>query len=353
MSEIKTKRIKDWATLISALRTGDVIPVDGPNGTAKLPIEIFKPIENLKIVANNEYLYAITDHDDALLFAIKRDGSVDWAKGIPDHIRQPLEQLFQIVSTKVDKVTGKSLINSIFADEVSVISNDEYLLAVVDSSDRILFSINKKGEIDFQSGLPDALSKYVERLEEKEDSVPGKSLINSTFADGVDTKPNLREYAFVVTDDEERVLFSIDKSGMVEDKFQKGEIQFFNSVAEMVECDNPNLRFAETMGFYEASDGGAAKYVVGAGTPNGFSSFRLKSGLVARLVIEENYLYPEQVGYTNTDTSKDLRTYLFYITRDLLIDTVRFYNRRYYQNGPWIVPRQGISLIGSRYLCAA
>lgn len=347
MSEIKTKRIKDWATLISALRTGDVIPVDGPNGTAKLPIEIFKPIENLKIVANNEYLYAITDHDDALLFAIKRDGSVDWAKGIPDHIRQPLEQLFQIVSTKVDKVTGKSLINSIFADEVSVISNDEYLLAVVDSSDRILFSINKKGEIDFQQGLPAALESYVEQLNKKENSEPGKSLVNSTFADGVDTKPNLREYAFVVTDDEERVLFSIDKSGMAEGKFQKGEIQFFNSVAEMVECDNPNLRFAETMGFYEASDGGAAKYVVGAGTPNGFSSFRLKSGLVARLVIEENYLYPEQVGYTNTDTSKDLRTYLFYITRDLLIDTVRFYNRRYYQNGPWIVPRQGISLIGS------
>lgn len=30
------KRIKDWATSITAFRTGDVIPVDGPSGTAKL-----------------------------------------------------------------------------------------------------------------------------------------------------------------------------------------------------------------------------------------------------------------------------------------------------------------------------
>lgn len=332
----------------------DGILVDGANGGPRFMLwqtlanKVLGFLKNLFGVKNEpEYLYAITDSNGALLFSIGKDGSVDWPKGIPSQIRVPLEQLLQTVPNKVDKLAGKSLINSAFADEISVISNDEYLLAVVDSSDRILFSINKKGEIDFQSGLPDALNSYVEQLNEKENSEPGKGLVNSTFANGISTKTDLTEYAYVVTDSTDKVLFSIDKDGNVEGKFQKGEIQFFNSVAEMVECDNPNLRFAETMGFYNAGDGGAAKYVVGAGTPNGFSSFRLKSGLVARLVIEENYLYPEQVGYTNTDTSKDLRTYLFYITRDLLIDTVRFYNRRYYQNGPWIVPRQGISLIGS------
>ena len=30
------KRIKDWATTITAFRPGDVIPVDGPSGTAKM-----------------------------------------------------------------------------------------------------------------------------------------------------------------------------------------------------------------------------------------------------------------------------------------------------------------------------
>ena len=341
-------------TEVNDYTDNDGVVIDGIGNSPRflrlrtLKDKILGFLKNLFAEKNEpEYLYAITDSSGALLFSIGKDGTVDWPKGIPSQISVPLEQLLQTVPNKVDKVSGKALINSVFADEISVISNDEYLLAVVDNSDRILFSINKKGEIDFQSGLPDALSGYVEQLNEKENSEPGKSLVNSTFANGVSTKPDLTEYAYVVTDSTDKVLFGIDKDGTVEGKFQKGEIQFFNSVSEMVECDNPNLRFAETMGFYNVGDGGAAKYVVGAGTPNGFSSFRLKSGRVARLVIEENYLYPEQVGYSSDDQTKDLRTYLFYITRDLLIDTVRFYNRRYYQNGPWIVPRQGISLIGS------
>lgn len=298
-------------------------------------------------VQTPEYLLAITDSDGVLLFAITKDGSVEWTKGIPESIKTPLDALIATVPTKVDKIAGKSLIDSTFSSEISVISNSEYLFALVDASDRILLSVSRDGQVNFQKGLPDALAEYIVQLNNKVDKELDKSLIDSTFAKGVSAKPDLSEYAFVVTDDDDRVLFSIDKSGTVEGKFQPGEVQFFNTVADMMACDNQNLRFAVTMGFYSVGDGGACKYVVGAGTPNGFSSFRLASGRVARLVIEENYLYPEQVGYTNTDTSKDLRTYLFYITRDLLIDTVRFYNRRYYQNGPWIVPRQGISLIGS------
>lgn len=349
-------RFSDIRTLpeVNDYTDDDGVVIDGTGNSPRflrlrtLKDKILGFLKSLFTVKNEpEYLYAITDSNGAILFSIGKDGTVDWAKGIPSQIGLPLEQLLQTVPTKVDKVLGKSLVNSTFSDEISVISNEEYLLAVIDSSDRILFSINKKGEIDFQSGLPDALEGYVEQLNEKVNNEPGKSLVNSTFASGVSTKPDLSEYAYVVTDDEDRVLFSIDKSGMIEGKFQPSETQFFNTVADMMACTNPNLRFAVTMGFYSVGDGGASKYVVGAGTPNGFSSFRLASGRVARLVIEENYLYPEQVGYTNTDTNKDLRTYLFYITRDLLIDTVRFYNRRYYQNGPWIVPRQGISLIGS------
>ena len=38
MANLLLKRIKDWATSITAFRTGDVIPVDGPSGTAKMPV---------------------------------------------------------------------------------------------------------------------------------------------------------------------------------------------------------------------------------------------------------------------------------------------------------------------------
>ena len=36
MANLLLKRIKDWATSITTFRTGDVIPVDGPDGTAKM-----------------------------------------------------------------------------------------------------------------------------------------------------------------------------------------------------------------------------------------------------------------------------------------------------------------------------
>lgn len=344
-----TKRIKDLTNVatLEDFVLGTFGVLDSSLITKKLPAELLTILRSLVISSNSEWLYLITDSVGTFLFGISRDGSVDWAKGIPDHIRVPLETALNMLPTKVDKETGKSLINADFANAISVITNEEFLLAVVDTQDHVLFSIDRAGQVDFQSGLPDALKDYILQLENKVDKVPNEGLVNSTFAKGISTKLNLNEYAYVITDNAERVLFSIDKNGLVEGKFKKGETQFFNTVADMVACGDPDLKFAVTMGFYSIGDGGAAKYVVGAGTQNGFSSFKLASGLVARLVIEENYLYPEQVGYSSDDQTKDLRTYLFYITRDLLIDTVRFYNRRYYQKGPWIVPRQGISLIGS------
>lgn len=344
-----TKRINDLTNVatLEDFVLGTFGVLDSSLITKKLPAELLTILRSLVISSNSEWLYLITDSVGTFLFGISRDGSVDWAKGIPDHIRVPLETALNMLPTKVDKETGKSLINADFANAISVITNEEFLLAVVDTQDHVLFSIDRAGQVDFQSGLPDAIKDYILQLENKVDKVPNEGLVNSTFAKGISTKLNLNEYAYVITDNAERVLFSIDKNGLVEGKFKKGETQFFNTVADMVACSDPDLKFAVTMGFYYIGDGGAAKYVVGAGTQNGFSSFKLASGLVARLVIEENYLYPEQVGYSSDDQTKDLRTYLFYITRDLLIDTVRFYNRRYYQKGPWIVPRQGISLIGS------
>lgn len=50
------KRIKDWATSITAFRTGDVIPVDGPSGTAKLSKD-----DLLRVTAENALDYNVAD----------------------------------------------------------------------------------------------------------------------------------------------------------------------------------------------------------------------------------------------------------------------------------------------------
>ena len=48
MANLLLKRIKDWSTSITSFRTGDVIPVDGPNGTAKMSKD-----DLLQITADN------------------------------------------------------------------------------------------------------------------------------------------------------------------------------------------------------------------------------------------------------------------------------------------------------------
>lgn len=48
MANLLLKRIKDWATSITSFRTGDVIPVDGPDGTAKMTKDNL-----LKVTAQN------------------------------------------------------------------------------------------------------------------------------------------------------------------------------------------------------------------------------------------------------------------------------------------------------------
>ena len=54
------KRIKDWATSITTFRTGDVIPVDGPSGTAKMSKDTL-----LELTAQNALAGNVTQAFDA------------------------------------------------------------------------------------------------------------------------------------------------------------------------------------------------------------------------------------------------------------------------------------------------
>ena len=53
MANLLLKRIKDWATSITAFRTGDVIPVDGPSGTAKMSKDTLLELTTQNALAGN------------------------------------------------------------------------------------------------------------------------------------------------------------------------------------------------------------------------------------------------------------------------------------------------------------
>lgn len=104
-------------------------------------------------IINSEYIKVIVDAEDHFLFGIQLDGTIEWVKGIPAPIRTKFQEIItQCQQDKTDLLGSINTINGILdkttikdeAGEIQdtpfrVISNEEFLLAVVDSEDRVLF----------------------------------------------------------------------------------------------------------------------------------------------------------------------------------------------------------------------
>lgn len=116
-------------------------------------------------IESPEFIKAIVDAEDHFLFGIQLDGSIEWGKGIPAPIRAKLQELINLCQQdkidlteainsakeeltaiitalqerKVDKEEGKSLIEDEVKECFRVIENEEFVMAVVDSEDKVLF----------------------------------------------------------------------------------------------------------------------------------------------------------------------------------------------------------------------
>lgn len=116
-------------------------------------------------IESPEFIKVIVDANDHLLFTINLDGEVDWGKGIPAPIRVKLQEIINqcqqdktdvlesinaakeelsasitaLQEGKVDKEEGKSLIEDEVKECFRIIENEEFLKAIVDSDDKVLF----------------------------------------------------------------------------------------------------------------------------------------------------------------------------------------------------------------------
>ena len=104
-------------------------------------------------IESPEFLHCIVDAEDRFIFGIQLDGSIEWGKGIPAPIRTKLQEIItQCQQDKTDLLGSINTINGILdkttikdeAGEIQdtpfrVISNEEFILAVVDLEDRVLF----------------------------------------------------------------------------------------------------------------------------------------------------------------------------------------------------------------------
>lgn len=116
-------------------------------------------------IESPEFLHCIVDANDKFIFGIRLDGSIDWSVGVPAPIRKRLqeiinqsqqdktdvleaintvkEELAALQKGKVDKEEGKSLIEDEVKECFRVIENEEFIMAVVDSDDRVLFGFRR------------------------------------------------------------------------------------------------------------------------------------------------------------------------------------------------------------------
>lgn len=129
-------------------------------------------------IESPEFIKAIVDAEDHFLFGIQLDGSIEWGKGIPAPIIAKLQEITNqcqqdkadVLATinsvkeeltaslqayqqttdasitalqegKVDKEEGKSLIEDEVKEHFKVIDNEEFLKAIIDSEDRVLYGI--------------------------------------------------------------------------------------------------------------------------------------------------------------------------------------------------------------------
>ena len=116
-------------------------------------------------IESPEFIKAIVDAEDHFLLGIQLDGSIEWGKGIPAPIRAKLQEIINqcqqdktdileainaakeelsasiaaLQEGKVDKEEGKSLIEDEVKECFRIIENEEFIWAVVDSEDRVLF----------------------------------------------------------------------------------------------------------------------------------------------------------------------------------------------------------------------
>lgn len=222
-----TKRVNQ---IVMAATAADFIAgrnalIDTPEGTKRIPGNLLTFLGNVHFVSNAEYVYAVVDSNDTFLFGVRKDGSFSWSKGMSEDLKSKVTEIFESLNllseNKVDKEAGKSLVNSVFASGVSVVSNDEYLLAVLDDDDKILFGVKRNGNFEWAKGFSKELKDVLDSkansavvnslLLEKVDKEEGKSLISSAFAAGVEYSDT--EFLYAIKDSDDHVLVTVGKDG--------------------------------------------------------------------------------------------------------------------------------------------
>lgn len=116
-------------------------------------------------VENPEWVIVKNDKKNRILYGVKSDGKFYFGEGCPQQVKEYVEERINTFGDLfVTKVTGKSLIDEIFASTQSVVESPEYLEVKKDSKNRIIEATRKDGkkELALPTDQDDILQKQID-----------------------------------------------------------------------------------------------------------------------------------------------------------------------------------------------
>lgn len=151
-------------------------------------------------IENPEWVQVVTDSEGKILYGVKKDGKFYFGDGCPPQVQSKLGALTNLLNAKVNKVTGKSLIDSEFASSQEVITNPEYLQVITDSDGKILEGIKTNGkkvqctDVEYPNGIPESIKEYVD---EQSSKIPMSQISAEAYNQlTIDRCNNLMEFPF-------------------------------------------------------------------------------------------------------------------------------------------------------------
>jgi len=139
-------------------------------------------ITNIKTVTNEEYIYAIVTSDNVLLWGKRRDGSTYDSDSL-------ISRELELAKTRLNLLESR----------ISVISNDEFLYAIVDKNNVLIWGKRKDGTTyDFDTKIPSEVVKLTERL---------------NFYDSKISVVSNPEYLWAIVDSDNRFIEGISREG--------------------------------------------------------------------------------------------------------------------------------------------
>lgn len=143
---------------------------------------------------NPEYIRAYTDGERRLLFAIKTDGSIEWAKGIPTPIAEAFKDVIKDIQDNNARISELG---------TEYLASEEYIRAYTDKEGKFLWGIKTDGSIEWAKGIPTPIAEQIKRFSDVESS----------------------EYMDITTDADGKILESRNANGVhYESKASFGEL---------------------------------------------------------------------------------------------------------------------------------